>query len=1263
MSGDLSAAGSPPRLEGKSSTANLVLLALGRLVSDLGSSIFGFAVSLYVLDRTGSPRAFAFVLVAATVPKIFINLFAAFLVDRLDRKRIIVACDFASGIAVFGFYLLFQRWSDSISLLVLYGATLSIINALFDLAVVAAIPEIAPRELVPKANSLIQGVGALVTIIGPILGALLYAAIGLGPIFLVDGTSFAVAGAFSLLIRFASPPRGAREGGSGYTAEFGRVYAYLREQRVILHLLLFATAVQVVFMPLVLIVLPYVTYNVLKVSGFQLSLIEAAWAVGAIVASLLVSFRSETDSILRRFFVLIELQAILFLGWLLVKGPIFDGPGKWPATILFVLLLAAMGFLNGLQGVLIYSHFQLRIPEEIAGRFFGVVSTAFLVSVPIGLGFYGAILGPGNWPVVVAVSSLLLVVGTLLVARRPLLREYFSGIGAPGATAPLDLSSNSGLPSPLPSETTPRPEPVAIPPSGEPPAMTTEPPIPMRRILALAAVALVATGCALLLAFRQIAPLRPAPASAPPESFAAGRAIEELRVIARTYHPMGSEEHASVAAHLERALADLGYETNVQRTVGVDSPAPRVFVTGRVVNVAGRRRGREPGGAVVLVAHYDSEPTSPGASDNGVAVAALLETARALRAAGETRNDVVFLFTDGEESGLLGARAFVAEHPWAREIRLVLNFDARGTTGPSLLFESSPGNLDLLRTFRDAAPLPLSFSFAGAVQPLLPNETDFEAFAPLGAAGLNFAFIGGADAYSTSSDSIDRVDLATLQHHGAIALSLARAFANADLDRLRTPRPDAVAFPLVRGLLVVHSARLALPFAGAAFLLFAGWSWSRRRTPRFARGVAVGFLGFLIAVVASAAIGYGLSTAVDGLHGDGPDSSWNDLYLVAFVAAALALVALLSGWLARRGGEAAVTIGLLLPSLILAIVSSVFAPGASYLFVWPLVGALLGAIGKGFFDGRGRPAIGSALALVLTIAPAVLLFSVAIDLTAQALTLERGELLLLVVAWAFTPAVATVVFELGRLGRRLWIPLALVAAVAGFGEAIRLELSGMARLRSDSILYAVDADRREAIFATPDPALDPWTRQFFAARPSFAPISRFLPGSGERPFLSGPAPLIPLLPPEVVLLRDSVDGDLRTLALRISSPRGARNLTVEAPGPTGIVAATIDGRPLEIPKRGADESAPGPWIFTENAPSASGTELVLTVRGRETIELRVGDLTDGFPRFPGRTYEPRPAGFTPRPIGLRDGVAVTRQLRFQLDGSGSAPEPSKSNPR
>src|SRR6266849_6361259 len=177
------------------------------------------------------------------------------------------------------------------------------------------------------------------------------------------------------------------------------------------------------------------------------------------------------------------------------------------------------------------------------------------------------------------------------------------------------------------------------------------------------------------------------PEIAPATEFSAARAMRHLRVIAAKPHPVGSLENQKVREYLVEQLSRLGLDTQVQEATGF---AAGGSIAATVRNIVARKKGATPRPALALVAHYDSVPAGPGAGDDGAGVAALLETARALHAdPAPMHNDLLFLFTDGEEAGLLGAQAFIAENPSAKEVGLVLNFEGRGDSGPSLMFETS----------------------------------------------------------------------------------------------------------------------------------------------------------------------------------------------------------------------------------------------------------------------------------------------------------------------------------------------------------------------------------------------------------------------------------------------------------------------------------------------------------------------------------------------------------------------------------------------
>ncbi|HXQ72976.1 MAG TPA: M28 family peptidase, partial [Pyrinomonadaceae bacterium] len=282
-------------------------------------------------------------------------------------------------------------------------------------------------------------------------------------------------------------------------------------------------------------------------------------------------------------------------------------------------------------------------------------------------------------------------------------------------------------------------------------------------ILLAVFLALVAT-----FSIREHDPPAAAGAAVSPETFSAGRAVRHLSVIAEKPHPMGSAAHRVVQDYLVKQLSDAGLEPQVQTaTVITEKGAPLQIAS--VANVVARLKGTGGGKAVLLVAHYDSVLTSFGASDDGMAVASLLETLRALKTGAPLKNDVIILFTDGEENGLLGARAFVNEHPWAKDVGVVLNFDARGNSGPVMMFETTDNNGWLIEQLADASPFPTAHSLSYEIYRLLPNDTDMTVFKRAGMSGLNFANIDGINHYHTPLDNLAGVDQNSMQHQGSYA--------------------------------------------------------------------------------------------------------------------------------------------------------------------------------------------------------------------------------------------------------------------------------------------------------------------------------------------------------------------------------------------------------------------------------------------------------------------------------------------------------------
>ncbi len=293
-------------------------------------------------------------------------------------------------------------------------------------------------------------------------------------------------------------------------------------------------------------------------------------------------------------------------------------------------------------------------------------------------------------------------------------------------------------------------------------------------------------------------PPKPTTLSSPLTTFSSARAMPHVWQIGSKPHPTGSRENAEVRQYLIDQLKALGFTPEIQ---SADVVNPKTKQAVQVHNVLVKISGTRSSKAVLLSAHYDSVATGSGAADDGASVAAILETLRALKTQPALQNDLICLFTDSEESGLLGAKAFVEQHPWTKEVGLALNFEYRGNSGAFMMFETSDGNGKLIEGLAESVAFVMSNSLMYEVYKRLPNDTDFSVFKSAGILGMNFAAIENHAAYHTQLDRPEFLNQATLQHEGDIMLALVKHFGNQPLANLKVENRVYFDFP---GLGLVH---------------------------------------------------------------------------------------------------------------------------------------------------------------------------------------------------------------------------------------------------------------------------------------------------------------------------------------------------------------------------------------------------------------------------------------------------------------------------
>ncbi len=342
----------------------------------------------------------------------------------------------------------------------------------------------------------------------------------------------------------------------------------------------------------------------------------------------------------------------------------------------------------------------------------------------------------------------------------------------------------------------------------------------------------------LLIASFSVLPLIPPRAVAADASatrFSAQRAMTDLAVIAKEPHSAGSKAQSRVRQYITGQVGALGLDAQID-------------TSGAVSNILVRIPGTDSTGTVIVTGHYDSHPPAPGAGDDGISAAAMLEAIRVLHANSGLRNDVLFLFTDGEESGWTGASAFSRQYSGTKQDSIVLCFDARPGNAPLLLQETTPGDAWLVRQM---VGLPVSAWAASWKRDQERNELDydFDILKASGFTGVVFENEASGTRYHTTHDTVDGVSPNLVQGYGKTMLALTHRFGTVDLNtRISAPDVAYVTLPLVG--LVAYPNWLMFGLSGLAILFWLGFLFNSWRRKQFSLGrFLLSFLGLLLGTV------------------------------------------------------------------------------------------------------------------------------------------------------------------------------------------------------------------------------------------------------------------------------------------------------------------------------------------------------------------------------------------------------------------------------
>jgi hypothetical protein len=684
--------------------------------------------------------------------------------------------------------------------------------------------------------------------------------------------------------------------------------------------------------------------------------------------------------------------------------------------------------------------------------------------------------------------------------------------------------------------------------------------------------------------------------------FDATRAVGRLeRILGDQHpHPVDSEANDAVRERLMAEMRGVGLDPRVTDAVACNSnKRSKVVSCARVRNVYASI-GPNEGKHLLIASHYDSSPVGPGAADDGIGVAVMLETAAHMMGR-PLKRPVTFLFTDGEEAWLLGARAFLDRDPLAAKVDSLINVEARGVNGPAVMFETSSPNGAALTHFARSASNPSANSLNADFAKLIPNSTDVEVFKAKAWTILNFAIIGNETRYHSAGDNLAALDRNTVQHMGDQVLAAAADMAGG---RAEATGSKVYADALGRTLIVLPlwAALTALGLLTLGFLFVA---WKRRD------GMPRALETIFVALAGSGAAVFVVQTIVGLFRAGEYWRAYPAVISLATSATALFVSVAVVAWLGRKAGTERLRTAFWLLFLLLGAALAAVAPGGSIFFLLPPVLALAGVMLERRLPGAERVAsLVAAFLLFLTWAPLLHL---------SEMLLDHGA------AWIFAPVAALILLPflielrplLASLSLKPLLVMLAAALVLGWVATALTPAYSDDRKQAFGIEYAWDQDRKQAQWLIlNDGAPLPAGFESFKK-------NRKVPYSLRKRW-AAPAPGN-AAPANVRKLDERLTPMGRWVTLQLQSA-GADSVILHAPPEASLLAASIGGSQRGFGKGTAKD----PYYVRCHGRSCDGQKVNILIGSKEPVEFIVMGVKSGLPASAAGLLKARPANATPQ---------------------------------
>ncbi|QTE21400.1 M28 family peptidase [Polaribacter cellanae] len=727
--------------------------------------------------------------------------------------------------------------------------------------------------------------------------------------------------------------------------------------------------------------------------------------------------------------------------------------------------------------------------------------------------------------------------------------------------------------------------------------------------------------------------------------FSIDNALQHLKNISKKAHFVGTKAHKEVQDYIKNELTKLGLATEIQTQTAINT---KWFAATTTENIIARIKGSGNGKALMLLTHYDSSPhSSLGASDAGSGVVTILEGIRAFLAKNETpKNDIIILISDAEELGLLGAQAFVDEHKWAKNVGLVLNFEARGSGGPSyMLMETNGKNSKLLSEFMAAKPnYPAANSLMYSIYKKLPNDTDLTVFREdANINGFNFAFIGDHFDYHTAQDSYERLDRETLLHQADYFTTTLNYFSNSNLSNLNSNEDFVyVNFPFVKLLSYPFSwvmPMLVIAFIVFMVLLFFGFSLNKITI----KGALKGFVPFLVSLILCGGISFGLWKLLLVIHPHYADIlhgfTYNGYtYILAFVFLNLWLLFTIYKRTSKEEKPTNLLIAPIVIWLLINVLISNLLKGAGF-FIIPIFSSLL-ILAIAIFlnlEEKSKRILFTILSIptIYIFAPLVKMFPVGLGLK------------ILFVSAIFIVLIFGLMVLTFHQKKSFWTQKwSGILAILFFGIATYNNGFSIDNKKPNSLVYIQNSDAKTAYFGTYNNTLDSYTEQIFK--------DNFVKGGIENAETKSKyntrfkfhkkTAFKNISSAEISIEIDTIIGGKRFLELAVIPNRKINKIEFLTKNALKIQQFKVNDVLVNNGK--SYEVKNGTFLIYHLGNEDQNVVLSFTVDATEKLDLVINEISNDLLSNENFNLKPRTKEMMPMPFVTNDAIIITKKLEL-----------------